>query len=268
MSAVSKLAIDAMKQISLQAKRQEVAIQHASKSIGKLPFRQEYGACEAHGQYPINIRDERGIERSFSGGCPICARTRNARKIIDRGEIAPRFANCEFDNYVTTTQAQISVLEACKNYANEIEENIANGRCMIMTGNVGTGKNHLAVAITKAALKKGKTSVHLTAYELICRIRETWTKKNESEMDVIKKLGSIDLLVIDEIGRQNNSANELLHLFNVLDCRYKLKKPTIVISNLSASGIEESIGAAQFDRLKQGGGVLVKFDWEGQRVRA
>ena len=47
--------------------------------------------------------------------------------------------------------------------------------------------------------------------------------------------------------------------------RYLQLKPTVIISNLGAQDIKQAIGEPAFDRLREGGGKVVSFDWGSYR---
>jgi DNA replication protein DnaC len=56
-------------------------------------------------------------------------------------------------------------------------------------------------------------------------------------------------------------------LFEIINGRYETCRPTIVISNLALAELEEYLGARAFDRLREGNGMVVVFDWETYRSR-
>lgn len=249
--------------------RMLAAARTASPAGERPPFKQEFGCCEQHGQYPRNALDAEGRERWFPDVCPVCARQEKVRRLMQRAEIVPRFDGCTFDSFTVETPDQETALRACRAYADSFDAAVKTGRCLILRGNIGTGKNHLAVAITRQVLASGYTALHATAYEIVCRIRETWGKRGgeQTEQDVTRALGDVDLLVIDEVGRQYGTEGEQIHLFHVIDARYRLMKPTIVISNKRLDEIRSYLGDAALDRLREGGGELVTFNWESHRGR-
>lgn len=247
------------------------AAECSAKATDRPAFRQVFGTCDQHGQYPLNSLDSEGHERWRPGVCPSCAKQSAVRQLMRRAEISPRFEGCTFDGYATTCPDQMTAIEVCRAYADSFAEAMKAGRCLILRGNPGTGKNHLAVAITKQVLAQGYTALHATAYEIVCRIRETWGRRqpgDQTEQDVTRALGDVDLLVIDEVGRQYGTEGEQIHLFHVIDHRYRLMKPTIVISNKEPEEIRSYLGEAAYDRLREGGGQMVHFDWESYRGRA
>ena len=232
----------------------------------------EVGRCERHGLYALNTVDADGTLRWYPPGCPACARERDAQALLRRAAIPPRFAHCEFDNYIAATPAQRANLAACRHYAEHFPAHAARGTCMILRGCPGTGKNHLATAITRHLLARGHSVLNATAHELIRRIRDTWRhvpgdSAASTETTLLREFAALDLLIIDEAGRTyaSRSSAEPIELFNLIDARYRLMKPTLVLSNLDRDGLREALGAAAYDRLREGGGQVLNFDWDSHR---
>ena len=74
-----------------------------------------------------------------------------------------------------------------------------------------------------------------------------------------------DLLVLDEVGVQFGSRTEENLIFTLMNKRYEDLKPTLVISNELEDGLETYLGPRTFDRLKDGGGLIIPFPWESYR---
>ncbi|MNI63073.1 DNA replication protein DnaC [compost metagenome] len=85
---------------------------------------------------------------------------------------------------------------------------------------------------------------------------------------MIGELAGLDLLVIDEVGAQKGSEYELGLLHEVIDRRYQLVRPTVVVSNLAANTLGQFIGVRALDRLRQNGGQAVGFSWSSMRATA
>ncbi|OVZ73122.1 ATP-binding protein [Yersinia intermedia] len=136
-----------------------------------------------------------------------------------------------------------------------------------MCGSCGTGKNHLAVAMTKQIINEHQDSVLLTSVMRITRaIKRTWQKDAEdTEDDIYHLYSSLDLLIIDEVGVQFGSEAEKLILFEIINTRYENFKPTILISNLTISELAVIVGDRIVDRMTEGGGATLVFDWDSFR---
>ena len=88
---------------------------------------------------------------------------------------------------------------------------------------------------------------------------------SEREAQAFAALVTPHLLVIDEVGATKPTEFELATLFNVINGRYEQQKPTVIITNLKPSELAEAIGERCVDRLREGGGIAVKFEWASAR---
>lgn len=185
--------------------------------------------------------------------------------------ITPRFADCTLDNFTTGAALEkVRALSTCQSYVDLFEENYLAGRSLILSGNVGTGKTHLASGIVQLVIRKYGAVAHIVSAAEIIRIAKGAMVRGAeyTERDVINELAGLDLLVIDEIGAQKGSEYELGLLHEVIDRRYQLVRPTVVVSNLPASTLGQFIGDRALDRLRQNGGQAVGFSWSSMRATA
>lgn len=115
-------------------------------------------------------------------------------------------------------------------------------------------------------MARGHTALFTTTLRAIRRVKETWSKgSTETESQAVSALTYPSLLILDEIGLQFGTDTEKTILFDVLNERYENDKPCILISNLSLDGVRKFVGERVFDRLREGGGEAVVFDWESHR---
>jgi DNA replication protein DnaC len=190
-------------------------------------------------------------------------------KLLVGSGISPRFSDCSFDTYRTAEggAGMAKALAACKDYAAQFTDNYAAGRSLVLSGNVGNGKTHLACAMVQAVIREHRAqAVIATAAEIIRVFKGAMDRSAEySDRDVLDELASFDLLVIDEVGAQSGSAYELGVLHEVIDRRYQLVLPTVVVSNLVTADLARYIGDRALDRLRQAGGQAIGFNWVSAR---
>jgi len=238
----------------------------------ELPEEKYYEECPAHGPWLRSVYNQEQQEwhAVLPIGCPACRRDAQLRTLLQRTAIPPRFANSTFDTFTVESPDQKTALDACREYADNFQQMHTKGVCMVLRGNVGTGKNHLACAIARQVSKQGYSSLLLTVGEAIQRIRATWDRDRQSpetHTEIIERFADVNLLILDEIGRQYGSEAERINLFEVIDARYRAMRPTIIISNLPPAEISTYLGGAAYDRLRENDGILVNFDWESHRGR-
>ncbi|WP_335944462.1 ATP-binding protein [Pseudomonas sp. G166] len=190
-------------------------------------------------------------------------------KLLVGSGITPRFSNCTFGNYRTSggVAGMAKALKLCEDYVHRFKENYEVGRSLILSGNVGNGKTHLACAIVQAVIREHRAqAVIVSAAEIIRVFKGAMDRGAEyTDRDVLSELASFDLLVVDEVGAQAGTVYELGVLHEVIDRRYQLVLPTVVVSNLAATDLGRYIGDRALDRLREGGGQAVGFGWASAR---
>lgn len=225
----------------------------------------ESADCPTHGPYLVRAFSDGHVFTHNPGGCPDCVRAARAEGLLAVSNIPARFIDCEFDNYEVTTPKQQRVLDACKAYANDFSAHLACGRGLIMLGNPGTGKNHLATAICKAVKAKRCTVLRVKAAEFLDAF---WAKDFGERDQWIRELSRVHLLVLDEVGRSSSTANAQNAFFRLIDARYEAVRPTLLLSNLDRDGVIEALGDAAYDRLTEAGTQRLTFDWQSGRATA
>ncbi len=112
----------------------------------------------------------------------------------------------------------------------------------------------------------GRRVEYRTAGEVIRELRNSWRRdSNESDAEVLERLGKLDLLVIDEVGVQFGTDGELVQFTELLDTRYRQNRPTVIVSNCNREGLKQYLGERVLDRLRENGEFLVLLT--GQSLR-
>lgn len=217
--------------------------------------------CDAEAQREVDARDA-----EIRGGMTERQRMQAAR--LREAQIPPRFIDSTVWNWSHPMDQQRRVWHVARDYCSDIVAAIASGRSLVMLGATGTGKTHLAIGVLRHVVEKGGTGLYRTAVDLVAGIRATYHRDAaRAEAQVIDELVAVDLLVVDEIGRGLDTVHETAQLFRVLDARYRERKPVVLVTNLSQAKLVEALGEALIDRLREGGGALLTFDWASQRSR-
>lgn len=181
--------------------------------------------------------------------------------------IPARFQDRTLDRFEASCPGRAAALEFAKDYACNFEQVLKTGRGAIFIGRPGTGKTHLACGIGQHVMAANHARVlFLTVQRAIRSIKDTWAKGAEqSESQAIAALVEPDLLILDEVGVQFGSDFERNTMFDVLNERYELRKPTIFLSNLTKPELATFLGERVMDRLREDGGRVIPFTWESHR---
>lgn len=248
------------------------------------PATQEIGNCDKHGEFTKWTRKILFLKNKFETKCPHCLSEEikkteeklqgfddaEKNKVIDslkeQSGIPRRFVGASFDNYQETDKNRLAKL-TCQRYAEKWAERFKQGGGLVFCGKPGTGKNHLACAIANSVIEQHQAEVFITtAMRIIRKVKSTWDRNAEmTEEDVIRVYCQKDLLIIDEVGVQFGTDAEKIILFEIINERYAQMLPTILISNLTESELSNYIGERIIDRMKEGQGAVIKFDWDSYR---
>ena len=139
-------------------------------------------------------------------------------------------------------------MEKARRYVEQWEQIEDGNHGLILWGSVGTGKSYLAGCIANALMEK-EISVCMTNFALILNdLAASFKDRNE----YISRLCSFPLLILDDFGMERGTEYGLEQVYNVVDSRYRSRKPLIVTTNLTLEELqnpEDTPHARIYDRL-------------------
>lgn len=100
---------------------------------------------------------------------------------------------------------------------------------IVLLGNSGTGKTHIATALGMEACAQGKKVLFYTAADLVNLLVEAQAEYRLSRVE--HRLSQVDLLIVDELGYLALAENGVKLLFSLFSKRYE-QKSTLVTTNL------------------------------------
>lgn len=131
-------------------------------------------------------------------------------------------------------------------------------------GDAGRGKTHLALGVAFEARQAGYNVLVLKSIDLLTRIKRTYEKKDDiAEINIMRVLKNIDLLVIDDIGVERSSEWVTSKFYEIIDYRHS-RKSTIYTTNLTGKQMKEKEGVALVSRIW---GSEMRFKIEGEDWR-
>ena len=106
---------------------------------------------------------------------------------------------------------------------------------LLLWGGVGTGKSFLAGCIANALMEQ-EVPVRITNFaRILNELNSCFSGRNE----VVDKLCRYPLLIIDDFGMERGTEYALEQIYNIVDSRYRSRKPLIVTTNLTLDEIRE-----------------------------
>jgi len=147
-------------------------------------------------------------------------------------------------------------------------EFIRTGRNLILAGNPGTGKTHLALGLGIKACSEGFRVLFTTVPRMLTQIRESRSDKTLTLLE--HRFEKYDLVICDEFGYISYDKEGAELLFNHLSLRAG-SKSTIITTNLSFDRWPEIFGdptltAAMVDRLTHRA-YLINMNGKSYRVK-
>ncbi len=120
---------------------------------------------------------------------------------------------------------------------------------LLLWGGVGTGKSFFAGCIANALMEQ-EVSVRMTNFASILNdLSNSFSGRN----DMVDRLCSYPLLIIDDFGIERGTEYALEQVYNIIDARYRSKKPLIVTTNLTLTDLKNPQDVAHariYDRLR------------------
>jgi DNA replication protein DnaC len=194
--------------------------------------------------------------------------------------IPPRYRGVSFDrppvSDMERDMASRHVVNAVREYVAALDQNLAAGRGLWLMGSTGTGKTTLGMLVAKTALAAGKTAAVYFTPKLLTQIRQTYqaTDSEDAYEAFFKRLTSVDLLYIDDLGSERHTDWVVEQLYALVNERYENQRSVLVTSNAKADAgaglqeLEEQIGSRTVSRLVEICGDPLPLFGTDQRVEA
>lgn len=224
-----------------------------------------------------------GIERAAPTLCPACARLKREQESIDQAKRDLQTAilqiqdlwldECGLEGRWLETRFDTFKRELCPKAFDTVRNfDPDKGKSLLLrSDNYGVGKTHLIAALinllletkTPASFRPNSYNIRrhqcpvlfITETSLLTRIRQTFkhSEDTETEEEVYQALRRTPLLIIDDVGKVRPKDYSFLQgvYFQIIDNRYVDESPMILTTNLTLVELEQHIGGASADRLRE-----------------
>ena len=166
--------------------------------------------------------------------------SKRVERIIKNSKMSKRNLNYKFDNFAPNTSNK-KVLDNLKNYSEKLVNGIEK-KGLVLVGNNGVGKTHLACSIANKLIENGTPVIYGTLINLFAELRNSYDIDNNiSEMEIIKLYENVNLLIIDDLGKEKPSEWGLEKLFTIVNSRYENNLPVIITTNYNQNSLVERL---------------------------
>jgi DNA replication protein DnaC len=119
---------------------------------------------------------------------------------------------------------------------------------LVLFGNYGTGKTHLAAAIANQLLRRHFKVLFAIVPDLLDHLRSTFGPSSEVEYDErFETIRDVPVLVLDDLGTENTTAWAREKLFQIINHRYNYALATVITSNSDPKDIDPRIFSRMCD---------------------
>jgi DNA replication protein DnaC len=210
------------------------------RDLSKYRFAAKYHECESGckglevcklaGYKPFVVLEDNFGKRFYAVRVGKCNMLRSfgiqaeTKELIEASRIPRHLINCTFKSYRTQSRS----VEAAKNQALSAAE---YGNSLILMGDPGVGKTHLAVAIVQHTISKGRSAIFAPVVTLLDAMKSAFD--TNSVDDIMRDLRQVDCLVLDDIGAHKDTPWAGERLYEIINTRYNDKSQLVATVNAS-----------------------------------
>ncbi|NLP18355.1 MAG: ATP-binding protein [Firmicutes bacterium] len=194
-------------------------------------------------------------------------RRRGWEKKLASARLRRKFRKRTFANFQVAPGNKIAY-EAARDYAENFASYRQRGKSLVLLGDVGRGKTHLAAAILQEVLRQGFDGIFVVVIELLNEIRDSYERSDKRERDLLEVVKETDLLILDDLAATERFTEwERGKLYEIINARYEDENPVIITTNRTISWIEERLGEKVVGRLLEMSGDVLPLDGEDYREK-
>ncbi len=200
-----------------------------SQALGSGVLRGPQGRC------PFDLCDGSGFlyeeETNTAYNCQCRPQRVALAKAHSLSAVIPRrYRDVAFDR-PPVTEIDAQIVTAARRFADTIDQKLDSGRGLWFMGPVGTGKTTLAMLVSKAALKAGRSVAIYSLPRLLNEIRDTH-RAERSHVELLDRLTAVDLLHIDDVGAERTTDWVLEELYSIVNARYEDQRSIVITTNI------------------------------------
>ena len=164
------------------------------------------------------------------------------------------FDNYSLDYFESDEKAyrtMSTIVHTLRHYAEHFSTDPATtlpaGGNLLMVGGTGLGKTHLSTALAKTLLDRGFDVLYTGAISLVAAFENARFGSSVGMADIsdIDRYYACDLLIIDDLGTEVSNQFTVSALYNVINTRLNLGRPTIISTNL----MQDELRRRYWDRI-------------------
>ena len=154
-------------------------------------------------------------------------------RLRKQGMTSAQYADSTF---ASDDRADEKTSNICRRYVDKWDEINAKNIGLMLHGDVGGGKTFLASCIANALIDKGIPVIMTTIPALTMTMNANFGAERAFVLDNVR---NVPLLILDDVGMTRNTPAALESAYDIINTRYKARKPLIITTNLTMLAIKE-----------------------------
>ena len=175
------------------------------------------------------------LDEETNAARPCRCREQQQRRAASGGigsGIGRRFREVSFEREPIVSLDPV-VLRRVRTFLRSIDDHLEAGQGLWFDGPVGTGKTSLAVLVAKAARDAGRSFAMYPVPLLLAEIKRTYDRDSgDNYLAFFRRLCSVDLLVLDDLGAEKQTEWVLEQLYSIVNERWQDRSTIVVTTNL------------------------------------
>ena len=165
-----------------------------------------------------------------------------AKKLRENSNLGIRFAHRTFESFDKGRDE--NAYKKCLDYVDHFKDTERNS--LLLAGGYGTGKTHLAASIANKLMDDGVPVLFDTFSGHLNKLKIEF---NGGKSVYLNQMKNVDMLVLDDIGKEKISEWSQSVMFDVINFRYEHLLPIVMTTNLKSDSLKEYLGGAVWSRL-------------------
>lgn len=183
-----------------------------------------------------------------------CRSLRIAEEKLKASGVSEEFRKKTFENF--NYEKSIETMEAfmkAKSYSKNFEEiRVTRKNSMMFLGQVGSGKTHLAIAISNLLLDKGIGVIYMPYRDSITNLKQSILDEENYQREISKYKNS-QVLLIDDLFKGRITESDVNIMYEIVNYRYFKNLPILTTSEKTVDDlieIDEAIGSRLYEMSK------------------
>ena len=165
-----------------------------------------------------------------------------AKKLREESNLGLRFKRRTFETF--DASADKNAYDKCLEYVVRYKKSERNS--LLVVGGYGSGKTHLVASIANRLMDEGVPVLFDTFGGHLNKLKLEF---NGGRSVYLQQMKTIDMLVLDDIGKEKQTEWSQSIMFDVINYRYEHLLPIIITTNLTHEALAKYLGGAVWSRL-------------------